>query len=94
MRVFLKAPNASLDYAIDWAESYLGGASIAESNWLVDPMEDGGVVVISQSLNGMRTIVQLAGGEMGKTYRIKNQIILTNGITDERSLIVRVGENA
>ena len=94
MGVFLKAPEASLDYAIDWAESYLGGAGIAESNWVVDPEEDGGVELISQSLDNMRTVVQLSGGEVGKTYRIKNQIILTNGIADERSFIVRVGENA
>lgn len=90
MGIFLKDPAARLDYAVDWSTPYLAGASVASSDWHVDPAEPGGIVVGATVTAPTRTGATLEGGVPGHVYRIANRITLTDGRVDERALAVRV----
>lgn len=90
MGIFLKDPAARLDYAVDWSINVLNGATIAASDWHVDPVEPGGIAVASTVAAPTRTGATLEGGVPGHVYRIANRIALSDGRADERSLAVRI----
>ena len=90
MAIFLKDPEATLDYAVDWSAGYFDGQTISTSAWAVAPLADDGVVVASQLIDGGRTVALLAGGRPGETYRITNSVTLSDGRSDERILLLRV----
>jgi len=88
MGVYLKDPQARLDYAIDWSEN-LSGATVAESRWAVEPEEPGGVRASASLREDGRTAVTLEGGIVGRVYRVANTITRSDGRTDARSLLIR-----
>lgn len=90
MTIFLKDPQAGIDYAVDWGQGYLQGQAITGSAWSVTPDEPGGVQVTGELGNATRTAVTLAGGEPGKVYRVANRVTLSDGRTDERSVTLRI----
>lgn len=92
MSLYLKDPQARIDYAIDWGEAYLDGQIIADSEWAVTPDEDGGAIVEVASFDLRRTAATVSGGVPGRLYRIGNRVTLSDGRSDERSLTVRVEE--
>jgi hypothetical protein len=92
MTIFAKDPAAALGYGIDWAAEYLTGQSITASNWAVMPDEAGGLMAETPLIETGRTLVTLTGGRPGCVYRITNQVMLSDGGRDERSLLVRVEE--
>ncbi|MGD8327194.1 MAG: hypothetical protein PVF65_09775 [Sphingomonadales bacterium] len=94
MSLFLKNPNATLDFSVDWDASYLAGQSITNSLWRVEPDNVGGVAIVNDSFDGAVTAVTLTGGVFGHQYQLSNQITLSNGLIDERSFVVRVGDTA
>jgi hypothetical protein len=91
---FVKDPGARVDYAVDWDAGYLtrNGVTltIAASAFSVTPVEPGGVTIASQSFTAGKTNVVLIGGIAGHLYQITNNITMSNGNTDERSLLIRV----
>lgn len=96
MSVYLKDPAANLDYSIDWAAGYLTeGQSVIASSWTILPDDagGGGLTINAETMSGTLTSVTLAGGVPGRHYRVANRIILSNGTSDERSLVLRVDDN-
>jgi hypothetical protein len=89
MSFYLKDPQATVDYAIDWA-LYLDGKAIVASAWSVAPAEAGGVAVEEASFDGTRTAVRASGGRAGHVYSLANQIALSDGSSDQRSVTLRV----
>jgi hypothetical protein len=89
MSFFLKDPQARVDYAIDWSV-YLDGQTIEASQWFVTPDEAGGIVAEEASFEPARTAARLAGGRAGHAYSVANQVTLSDGSTDLRSIILRV----
>ena len=90
MGLYLKDPDATLDYSIDWASRYLGADTVAASTWAIEPFEVGGLTVVSDSLaDGVSTAV-LADGVNGHVYRVVNRVMLASGLVDERQVSVRV----
>lgn len=87
MGMFLKDPAARLDYAVDWSANYLGPATIAVSDWDVEPP---GVTVSAAVLTPTRTGATIDGGTPGMIYRVVNRITLSDGRTDDRSLVIRI----
>lgn len=89
MTVFLKDPDATIDYMVDWGSGYLEpGETIQSSGWSVKPT--GEIVLGVASLSGTAAKVFVSGGVAGKVYQLGNQIVTTGGRTDERSLVIRV----
>ncbi len=87
MGMFLKDPAARLDYAVDWSGSTLGSATIATSDWDVQPP---GATVGATMATATRTGATIDGGVPGTVYRIVNRITLTDGRSDDRALVIRV----
>lgn len=89
MSFYLKDPQGIVDYAIDWA-LYLDGKTIVASAWSVEPEEVDGVAVEEASFDTTRTAVRASGGLSGHIYSLANQVILSDGSSDERSVTLRV----
>lgn len=91
MSFYLKDPQSRVDYAIDWS-GYLDGQVVAASAWSVTPVEPGGIALDETSFDLDRTAVTLAGGMAGHVYSITNQVTLSDGRIDQRSVTLRVEE--
>ena len=89
MSFYLKDPHSRVDYAIDWSP-YLDGQTIEASLWLVTPNEQDGVTAEETSFEPSRTAARLAGGLIGHSYAVSNQVTFSDGTTDVRSLTLRV----
>jgi len=89
MSFYLKDPQSRVDYAIDWS-TYLDGQTIEASLWFVVPDEAGGVAAKEASFEPTRTAVRLADGVTGHAYSVANQVTLSDGSTDVRSITLRV----
>lgn len=92
MSMFLKDPDAVLEYAVDWAAALGGGVTLVASDWRVEPVEAGGVDVVSGQIAGEAAVARLGGGLAGHVYRLENRVTLSDGTMDERSLLLRVEE--
>lgn len=90
MSLLLKDPSASLDYAIDWGRQYLDGDTLSESNWVVTPLEEGGLTLEGSSFDERVSSVKLAGGRPGHVYRASNHVVTTSGREDSRSVVLRI----
>ena len=90
MTLFLKDPDARVDHAVDWDAGYLAGRVISQSNWTLRPA--GGLALSAPRVAGGRTAITLSGGVPGQLYRVTNNVLLSDGTTDERTLLVRVEE--
>jgi len=89
MSFYLKDPHAQVDYTIDWA-AYLDGQTIVDSLWTIVPVESGGVAVEDDSFESGRTAARLTGGIVGHCYSVSNQVTLSDGTSDARSIGLRV----
>jgi hypothetical protein len=89
MSYYLKDPQARVDYSIDWTD-YLDGQSVAASLWTVTPSEPGGIAVEQASFDLSRSAARLSGGLLGRVYTVSNQVTLSDGSLDERSITLRV----
>jgi hypothetical protein len=89
MSYYLKDPDSRVDYAIDWL-AFLGGQTVAASEWEVVPLEEGGLVVDEERAEPARTAACLSGGVVGHVYTVSNLVTLSDGCVDERSICLRV----
>ena len=92
---FLKDPVAVVDYAVDWAATYLQeGEQITASSWFILPqgeVNDLEVQSIPAPAAGVTTVF-ITGGIAGKAYQLTNRITTDRGRTDDRSLHIRIEE--
>lgn len=90
MDIFLKDPEATLDYGIDWGEGYLQeGESLSASSWSIFP--GSGLTIDSEPPFGAsQATVFVTGGTVGHIYQLTNRIVTDQGRTDERSLTIRI----
>jgi len=89
MSIFLKDPDASLTYTVDWAgRGYLDGDAIAASAWSVEPA---GLAITGETLAGALASATVSGGVAGHDYLLTNRVTLASGQIDERSITIRVG---
>jgi len=84
---FVKDPDAVLDYVVDWSD-WLGTDTISSSSWTVPT----GITKDSDTNTTTTATIWLSGGTEGAEYRVTNQIVTTDGRTDERSIIIKVDE--
>lgn len=89
MSFYLKDPASRVDYAIDWSQ-YLDGATIVASQWAVAPEEANGLAVAEASFAPARAAVRLSGGVAGHVYTLINEVTLSDGCNDARSIALRV----
>ena len=89
MPTFLRDPDSVLDFAFDWATSWLdAGETITDVTITADP----GITVDSHSEASGVVTVWLSGGTAGTNYSVACQIVTSAGRTDERTVTIRVRE--
>ena len=89
MNIFLKDPGGVIEHAVDWDAGYLAGRTISQSVWAVAPT---GLTLTGARLGAGRAAITLSGGTGGSVYRVSNRVTLSDGSSDERTLVVRVEE--
>ena len=89
MSIFLKDPGSVIEHAVDWDAGYLAGRTISQSSWNAAPI---GLTLASPRQSGGRTAISVSGGLAGSVYRVVNRVTLSDGSSDERTLVVRVEE--
>ncbi|MGL6042458.1 MAG: hypothetical protein ACRC1J_00900, partial [Sandaracinobacteroides sp.] len=50
--MFLKDPQAAIDYQVDWTAALDTGIGLQSSQWSVEPTESGGIAVQSSAIAG------------------------------------------
>ncbi len=78
---FEQAPQAILDYTIDWT-AWLNGDAISNSVWAYPGMTLG---ALGATVNGNAVTVWLTGGTPGTVYKVRNQIMTVNGRTERET---------
>jgi hypothetical protein len=88
-----KDPVAELVYVFDWADWLPTGDTISTVAYTlqVRANDPAPLVRVSQGVqSGLRTYVELRGGQVGKVYTVTAQITTVDGIIDRRNFRVKV----
>lgn len=86
---YLKVPQASLFYQLDWSDWLKSGDTIVSSVWVV-PTGITNVTSLVEPGNKI-TSIKLTGGTVGEAYIITNRITTAlSAEVEERSFIIRV----
>jgi hypothetical protein len=85
MKGFVKDPQATLDYSLDW-EPWLDGDTISNSTWALESPLAGS----NDAFDSTTTRIFISGGDVNTDYVVTNTITTVGGLTDERSFEVRV----
>lgn len=84
-QLYIKAPDANLDYPIDWSE-YLGADTIASSTWEA-PAD---LTISGESHTNTSATCFIAGGELGQEYEVINHIVTSGDREDERTIRILI----
>jgi hypothetical protein len=82
---YVKDPDATLDYQIDWA-TWLGDDTIVTSTWIVPS----GLTEEDSLSTTTTATVWLSGGTVGQVYLVTNRVTTVEGRTDDRTIRVVV----
>jgi len=89
--IVTKDPEATLDYAMDWAAWLAAGDAISTADWTSYPA---GLIADAPppSLAGAVARVWLTGGTPNVLYAVTCSVTTTQGRADDRTAQVRVRE--
>ena len=87
---FLKDPDATLDYQVDWTAWLETGETITVSTWTVDPGITVGTGGQAPSHTGTAATIWLSGGTVGTVYNATNEITTSDGRIDDRTIRITV----
>lgn len=83
--VFVKDPQAVLDYTIDWSR-WLGNDTISTSTWTVPE----GITKKTDSRTNTTATIWLSGGTAGTRYTLVNHIVTAGEREDDRTIHIDV----
>jgi hypothetical protein len=85
LRTFVKDPEAMKSYGVDWSELLDEGETISSSGWSAP-----GLSLSSAQISGAVTTVKIAGGTLGQTYLVENNIQTSLGRIYTRGFMISV----
>jgi hypothetical protein len=85
--IYIKDPDAVLDYGHDWADWLAAGDSITSHSVAV---ESGDVVKDSDSLAGTIVRAWISGGTNGTDATVRYRVTTAQGRTDDRTHYLKV----
>lgn len=85
MDSFLKDPDSTIDYQVDWSE-WLAGDTISSSSWVVPS----GLTNESATNSTTTATLWVSGGTKGSQYTVTNRIVTAAGRTVDRSFKIKV----
>lgn len=83
---FLKDPDATLDYGLDWSGWLQDSETISTAVWTVPT----GITKSSQQESSTETVIWLSGGTAGTNYNLSCKITTSSGRIDERTMTIIV----
>lgn len=86
MSLYIKDPDAVLDYKWDWSSWLAAGETITTSTVTVPA----GITKDSATNTTTAATVWLSGGTKDTHYTVTNRIVTNQGRTDDRSITIRV----
>jgi hypothetical protein len=86
MESFTKDPDATLDYAYNWASWLAEGETISSASVIVQA----GITLDSESNTTTTTTAWLSGGSLNETYQVTFRVTTSAGRTDDRSIRVLI----
>lgn len=86
MMIFLKDPDAVLDYVWDWSQWLQAGEAITSYS-VIAPT---GITKASDARDGALIVAWLSGGTNGQSYQVTCRTTTNQGRTDDRSITLRV----
>ena len=93
-----KDPDSYLDYSIDWSDWLDGGDTLSTSTWTIEAItgDAAPLATDSDTLNTSLSIatIFLSAGTAGNHYTVTNEIVTTNGLTDQRYFRIFVKERS
>ncbi len=97
MALFVKDPDALLDYVFDWAP-LTNNRLHAKSDWLeanetitaATVTADSGLTVSNVSFTDTAVVAWLSGGVAGESYTVRCRITTSAGRIDDRSVEVQI----
>lgn len=97
LEAYTKAPNATLDYSINWAteDTYLNDGSALDTGWLKGDTiatstwtVPAGLTAGADTNNTTTATITLSGGTLNTDYTVTNRIVTAAGLTDVRSITI------
>ena len=88
MSIYIKDPDAVLDYTVDWTSWLAAAETVSTSTWVVEA----GITQNSASNDTTSGTIWLSGGTVGEEYRVTNRVATNQGRTDDRTILIRVKE--
>lgn len=79
MSIFVKDPDATLDFGFDWEDWLDSGETIESSSWSVPS----GLTNAGEDYSTTQTKIWLSGGTTGTEYTVTNTIETTESATEE-----------
>ena len=90
---FVKDPDATLNYGVDWEKWLEGSDIITASEWRIESDHSGADISIeSKDFSDVETEVFISGGAEGQEYKLINKIETQDGKIDERTLRIVIEE--
>lgn len=87
MITFIKDPDATLDYTVDWSQWLQPGERISTVSWNLGGLGPGG-----ESNTETHAVKFITGGTAGTDYTVRCRITTTQARTEDRSFIISVQE--
>jgi hypothetical protein len=84
-QVFVKDPNAVLDYAFDWSDWLATGETISSHTITAET----GITKDSDSESSGVVTIWLSGGTAGEYYDVACKIVTSASRTDERTITIK-----
>jgi len=86
MPIYIKDPDAFLDYGFDWSEWLESGEIIATSTWIAPD----GITKGADTYSDDATSVWMSGGAVGCDYVVVNRVTTNQSRQDDRSITIKV----
>lgn len=86
--MFIKDPDAVLDYGFDWS-NWLGSDTILTSTWFITPTT---LIEDASGSTTTTTTIWLSSGAVDVVYIVTNRIVTAGGRTEDRSFQLIVNE--
>ena len=84
-----KDPQAQLDFGFNWSQWVATGDEINSASWELAG-NDNALTLSNQVLSGNESTVRATGGTVGATYRLVNTVTTSSGLTDQRTITLRI----
>jgi hypothetical protein len=90
-----KDPQAQLVYTFEWID-WLNGDSLAIVEYSIQARlnDPNPLTIIASGISETKTYVELANGQLNKSYTVTAKITTTSGLTDSRSFKVNVDKRS